>query len=254
MKGFFMAAYRFRFIQLSVLLYVVGALVIASCSPAPITPTPPPISLTPSDQLPDMPNKPQPKETTFNGCPPEGRGGDSIQNLLKNRIDDGNYVPVNFDAIMSLSWPKTVEQKERKFWSAEDTAAIAKYEGIPVVVEGFLAGSKESGAESTNCGGTSPDMVDWHVWFVKNSGEGRNISIVIEPTPRSRANHQWTLAKLKPVIDNQERVRISGWVFFDPEHPDQLAKTRGTLWEIHPVMQIEVFQNSQWVPLDNIGQ
>ena len=256
-----MAAYRFRFIQLPVLLCVVGALVIASCSPAPVTPTLtsapptlPPISLTPSDQLPDMPNKPQPKETTFNGCPPEGIGGDSIQNLLKNRIDDGNYVPVNFDAIMSLTWPKTVEQKERKLWSAEDTAAIAKYEGIPVVVEGYLAGAKESGAESTNCGMTSPDMVDWHVWFVKNSGEGRNISIVIEPTPRSRANHQWTLAKLKPVIDNQERVRISGWVFFDPEHPDQLAKTRGTLWEIHPVMQIEVFQNSQWVPLDNIGQ
>jgi len=215
------------------------------------TAQPPTLTATPTGGLPDMPNKPQPGETTFNGCPPEGIGGDSIQNLLKNRIDDGNYVPVNFDAIMSLTWPKTVQQKERKNWSAADAATIAKYEGIPVMVEGFLAGSKESGAESTNCGKTAANMVDWHVWFVKNSGDGRQISLVIEPTPRSRANHQWTLAKLKPIITNQTPVRISGWLFFDPEHPDQLGLTRGNLWEIHPVMQIEVWQTDQWVPLDN---
>jgi hypothetical protein len=237
---------KFYYAALAVLF---AAFVVIACS-TPTPPTPPPIDLTPVSQLPDMPNKPQPKETTFNGCPPEGTGGDSIQNLLKNRIDEGDYVRVTFDAISSLTWPITTQQKERKNWSPSDTAAIAKYEGIPVVVEGYLAGAKESGAESTNCQKTSSNMVDWHVWFVKNAGDARAVSIVIEPTPRSRANHQWTLAKLKPIIDGQERIRISGWVFFDPEHPDQLAKTRGTLWEIHPVMQMEVFKNNQWVPLD----
>jgi hypothetical protein len=230
---------------------ILGLALIAGCIPDTSTPAPGGITPTPGG-LPDMPNKPQPKEATFNGCPPEGDGGDQIQNRLKNRIDEGDYVPVAFDAIMALTWPKTVQQRDRANWSAEDTAAIAQYEGIPVVVEGYLAGAKEAGAESTNCHGTASDMVDWHVWFVKNAGAGREISIVIEPTPRSRSNHQWTLAKLKPVIDNQERVRISGWVFFDPEHPDQLAKTRGTIWEIHPVMQIEVWQNNQWIPLDDL--
>jgi len=33
---------------------------------------------------------------------------------------------------------------------------------------------------------------------------------------------------------------------FDPEHPDQIKKTRATLWEVHPVLKIEVFQNGQW--------
>lgn len=206
---------------------------------------------TPTGDLPDMPTKPTPLDVPFNGCPPEGSGGDSLQNLLKNRSDEGNYVPVNFASIASLTWPATVQQKERKNWSAADKAAIAKYEGIPVVVEGYLAGAKESEAESTNCQKTASNMVDWHVWFVKNSGDSRAVSIVIEPTPRSRANHTWTLTKLKPIITNQIPVRISGWVFFDPEHPDQLGLTRGTLWEIHPVMQIEVLQNGQWVPLDN---
>jgi len=232
------------------LVLVLGALLFNACTPD-VTTTPPPVDATPSNRLPDMPNKPQPEETTFNGCPPEGQGGDSIQNRLKNRSDAGNYVPVKIDAVMALTWPLSVEQKDRQNWSPEDAAEIANYEGIPVIVVGYLAGGKESGAESTNCGQTSNDMVDWHIWFVRNAGDGREFSIVVEPTPRSRANHQWTLAKISSVVANQERVRISGWVFFDPEHPDQIGKTRGTLWEIHPVMQIEVWQDSAWVPLDS---
>jgi hypothetical protein len=33
---------------------------------------------------------------------------------------------------------------------------------------------------------------------------------------------------------------------FDPEHPEQLGKTRGTLWEIHPVMRIEIRRGGAW--------
>ena len=42
-----------------------------------------------------------------------------------------------------------------------------------------------------------------------------------------------------------------GWSMLDQEHPEQLNQTRGTLWEIHPIMQIEVQQNGSWVPLDS---
>lgn len=236
---------------LSIVL-LIGILLMTSCTTS--TSTPLAMTATPSGSLPDMPTKPTPLDVPFNGCPPEGSGGDSEQNLLKNRSDEGNYVAVNFDSIATLTWPVAIQQKERKNWAPEDKAAIAKYEGIPVIVEGYLAGAKESGAESANCGKTESNMVDWHVWFVKAAGDGRDVSIVIEPTPRSRDGHQWTLTKLKPVIDNQESVRISGWVFFDPEHPDQLGLTRGTLWEIHPVMQIEVLQDNVWVPLDDVLQ
>ncbi len=203
--------------------------------------------------LPEMETKPTPKEITFKGCPPEGDGGDKIQNRLKNRIDEGNYIPVSFDAILSLTWPKTTERGDRADWSAEETAAIAKYEGIPVTVEGYLTAATESGPESTNCHGTSNDMSDWHVSLVKNAGEDRPKAIVVETTPRVRPNHKWSLKLLEPIIANQEKVRISGWVFFDPEHPDHIGKYRATLWEIHPVMQIEVFRNGQWVTLDNLA-
>ena len=74
-----------------------------------------------------------------------------------------------------------------------------------------------------------------------------------ETTPRVRVNHKWSLDLLRPLVDNQERVRISGWLFFDPEHPDHIEKYRITLWEIHPIMEIEVWQGDQWVPLDNLA-
>ena len=45
-------------------------------------------------------------------------------------------------------------------------------------------------------------------------------------------------------MDKAEKlpVRISGWTMLDPEHPDQVGKTRGTIWEIHPVMRLDVMQ------------
>ena len=39
----------------------------------------------------------------------------------------------------------------------------------------------------------------------------------------------------------------------DPEHPDQVGKTRGTIWEIHPIMFIEVEQQGKWVSLDKLN-
>ena len=198
-----------------------------------------------------MPNKPVPQSSTFQGCPAQGDGGDAKLNMLKNRIDEGSYVPVSFDSIISLTWPKTTERRDMDSWSPEDAAAIAKYEGIPVMVEGYIYGARQSGAESTNCHGTDAAMSDWHVWLTKTAGEDRTHSIVIETTPRIRALHKWTLPKMEKIAKGQDLVRISGWLFFDPEHPDQILKTRGTIWEIHPIMQIEVMQNGQWVPLDD---
>ena len=40
----------------------------------------------------------------------------------------------------------------------------------------------------------------------------------------------------------------------DPEHPDQIGKTRGTIWEIHPITKIEVEQNGGWVTLDSLAK
>lgn len=203
-------------------------------------------------QLPDLPQKPSPQEmASFNGCPPQGDGGDPALNRLKNRVDDaGAYYPVLFDAVEKLPWPKGIERKDHDKWSAGDAAQVAKYEGIPISIEGYLADAKQQGPESTNCHGNTPEMSDWHVWLVKDPGDDRSGSIVVETTPRVRPSHpSWTLKALEDFAKNRQRVRISGWLMLDPEHPDQVGKTRGTIWEIHPIMKIEVQEGGSWKPL-----
>ncbi len=38
----------------------------------------------------------------------------------------------------------------------------------------------------------------------------------------------------------------------DPEHRNHLNKYRSTLWEVHPILKIEVSQNGHWVDADTL--
>jgi hypothetical protein len=198
--------------------------------------------------------KASPKEITFHGCPPDGDGGDRDLNLLKNRIDEGDYVPVQLAAVLALPWPTSVERVPRRRWSSEDAQLVTRYEGIPLSLEGYLAAAREEGTESTNCRGIEPETRDFHLWLVASPDQDRNGSMVVEVSPRVRASHAgWTIEAIEGLVRSRERVRISGWLMLDPEHPDQVGKTRGTIWEIHPIMKIEVLRNDTWAALDTLA-
>jgi hypothetical protein len=208
----------------------------------------------PAAALPEMPVKPKPVQITFQGCPPEGDGSDAVLNRAKNRVDDGNYIPVLFDAVAKLPWPKATERRDHANWSAADSAAISRYEGIPVIVERYITGAREEGPESPNCHGADLEQHDFHIWLTVSSGDNRTESIVVEMTPRVRPKHPgWTVTTLSSVASQRLHVRVSGWVMYDPEHPEQLGQTRGTLWEIRPVMQFEVERSGRWLNLDEFA-
>lgn len=195
--------------------------------------------------------KPRPAATGFRECPPRGDGGDPALNFLKNRTDSAAWAPVPFDSVESLPWPPAVERRRRSAWSRSDADAVARYEGLPVALEGFLAGAKQEGPETPNCHGADAEFRDWHMWLVAEPTRDRSGSIVVETTPVIRAQHPaWTLAAMRRLVRERTPVRVSGWLLLDPEHPDQVGKTRGTIWEIHPIMRIEVKQMGRWVPLD----
>jgi hypothetical protein len=197
--------------------------------------------------------KPQPVNAPFKGCPPEGDGGDPVLNRLKNRIDEGSYIPVSFDTIVQLQWPEAIERRNRKNWTASDAAEVARFEGAPVVFEGFLAGSRQEGPESPNCHGADAEFRDFHIWVTKMAGEDRTRSIVVEVTPPLRARHpNWRTDLLGQIARKDQRVRISGWLLLDPEHPDQIGKTRATIWEVHPVTKIEVSDGNSWTNMDDL--
>lgn len=202
--------------------------------------------------------KPDPNRSsiTIDGrrCGADGRGGDSETNLRKNRTDTAaTYHDVAWDAIAHLPYP--IAPRHRHDWSPTQLAEIARFEGTAVRTVGYLVALKPQGGsgESTNCFESQARAVDWHLALVAAPGQGEEVSVVVETTPRVRRTHPgWTPARLQPWVDADSAVRISGWLMLDPEHRNHLGKYRGTLWEIHPVTRIEVQRNDGWVNLENL--
>jgi hypothetical protein len=186
--------------------------------------------------------RPTPLEEVFKGCPGEGDGADPELNRLKNRVDEADWEPVDVGALLGLRWPDGVEGKRMALWSPADRAQVAEHNGVPVQAEGYLLEARQEGPESTNC--RSAQDLDFHLWLAAQPGDDRaSRSVVVEVTPRVRARHpDWTVRAFQSLARQKSRVRISGWTMLDPEHPDQVGKTRGTIWEVHPVMRIDVMQ------------
>jgi hypothetical protein len=239
-------------------LALVFLLLLAACTSPRLSnlgPTPTPIGasgLNPGVILQTLPAdvpRPAPVTQTFDGCPPEGDGGDREMNRLKNRIDTTTWQRAAVASVLALTWPKAIEQKRRTSWSAIDRAEIARYEGLPLQLEGYLAGVKSEGPETPNC--HSVDNPDYHLWLVDSPEKTRLDSVVVEITPRVRARHPgWTMDRLRALMNSHARVRISGWLLMDAEHPEQIGKTRGTIWEIHPIIELDVATSGGWAPLD----
>lgn len=223
-----------------------------------------------AQHLPNLPDKPEMKFENHSFCPPEGNataghGGDAELNRHKNRIDESaSYFPVDFAEIANLDFPDGVKGTSRSDWSASDKEAIAKNEGIPIVVQGFLAlvnnakpgepkliqGARPEGKESCNCKSEKPKQIDFHIWLLAHATDNRKGAIVVEMTPRVRAHHPtWTVDRLTSLAKNKTPVRISGWLMLDGQHPEQIDKTRAGLWEIHPIMKVEFKQGNTWKTL-----
>jgi hypothetical protein len=74
--------------------------------------------------------------------------------------------------------------------------------------------------------------------------------VVVEATPSWQDNHpNWKARRLAKIAANRVNVKVSGWVMYDPEHPDKMGKTRGTLWEIHPNTRVEFWTGTEWQDL-----
>jgi hypothetical protein len=192
-------------------------------------------------------------------CGRDGDGEDTLTNIRKNRVDvPAAYHEVKWSDIAQVYFPRDkVMPKSLVRWSAADIVKIMQFQDISVSAEGYIAKIRPQAGnkESTNCNATKSADTDWHIAFVEKAGDPEENSVVVETTPRVRASHTaWTIKNLAPWINSQRRVRISGWLLFDPEHKNHLGRFRQTLWEIHPITKIEVQDNDgSWIDLDNLG-
>lgn len=197
-------------------------------------------------------SSPEPVALGYRGCPPEGDGGDASFNRLKNRVDSTAFVPTQFAQLLALGWPRAIEGRWRSEWGLINRRRVGQDEGRPVSVEGFFSWARLAAPEGVNCHRQGVDSRDWHIWLVGNPRGARSRSIVVEATPPVRERHpRWNIETIRELGRRGTRVRVSGWLLMDAEHPDQLNKTRGSLWEIHPVIAVEVDNNGSWIPLDD---
>ncbi len=212
-----------------------------------------------SGTIPSNWDKATPNDTQFEGadgtCGPSGDGGDAATNVRKNRTDvPASYHVVTWKALQSLPYP--VAGKSLADWTPQQLAEIQPYEGVPVSVVGYLTAIKvedKGSGESTNCHFTNATEVDWHMPLVEQAGQAEATAIVVETTPRVRQSHpRWTPTALAAWVNAYVPVRISGWTLLDPEHRAHLGRYRSTLWEVHPITQIEVFKDGQWVDVDQL--
>jgi hypothetical protein len=186
----------------------------------------------------------------FHGCPPTGKGSDPYLNSLKNR----DKVPATAQLFtvpkLIATAPRLPTAKvHREKWTAAQQDLAAQWERRAVTVEGFLLHIVKEGAESCNCGSTQ--FVDHHMWLAPTAAAGRTKAMVVEISPRAWGQHPtWaTNTPFNPLIKSKTKVRMTGWLTFDQEHNEQVGKTRGTLWEVHPVTQVQVLKGGKWVPL-----
>jgi len=184
----------------------------------------------------------------FHGCPVEGKGGDPALNRLKNRTEiAASFESIDFEELANLEVPAGVSKKPRTQWSRATLATLEGPEKRAVQVVGYLLGVKLEGREATNCGSDAPEERDFHVWLANSPDDDRLDAVVVEVTPRVRARHpSWSLTNLKRFVRQRSRVRISGWLMLDEGHPEQVGKTRVTLWQIHPILRIDVWSAGRW--------
>lgn len=238
-----------------VLAVLIGLFMLQSLAPGTLVPISAVIAAPPVGDLPMMPEKPPASPEGFNGCPPEGEGGDVELNLLKNRVDKGAYIPVSFDSLLGLTWPRSAEQRLMSEWTPSGRAFITQYLGLPIVVEGYIGALREGIADPANCNRGDEDNHFWRLFINKGPRDRRSQAIIAMSSPQTRVGHTWSAQFIRDVlIEGRVPVRISGWLYFDPVHPQEIGRTRATLWEITPVMQIEVFQDGRWNPLDKYGK
>ncbi len=166
---------------------------------------------------------------------------------MKNRTADPEHPRhLTFDQILQLPMPDGLTRRKRATWPEDAKAAIETHERRAVSLDGFLFDAKKEGPESPNCHDDDDRQKDFHLWLVEHEGDDRTKAVVVEITPRLRDKHDdWTLAMFRRLAKDKVRVRITGWLMFDQEHPEQLhasgshGATRGTLWEIHPITKVE---------------
>jgi hypothetical protein len=191
----------------------------------------------------------------FDGCPVTGIGGDPALNTQKNRsaTPPADLVPYTVTQLAQLPPVDAADGVTRSAWPASDQSAVAGREQQAVVLTAYIVRAIAEGKEACNCDSLNPNDHDVHLYVGDIPDDTPANAAIVEVTPRWRAAYpSWNAQNLQKLADSGTQVRITGWLMYDQEHWDMIAKhERATLWEVHPVTSIQVETSQGWVDLAN---
>ncbi len=179
----------------------------------------------------------------FNNC---GMAGDAKTDRAK-RLNEGKNrytMPSADDIDTTISLEKILSpgDDETRFSNAQ-----------AATITGYVFAVKRGGVETCNCHATKEGFQDTHIEIVVDPQHTNQTErMIVEVTPRIKKKMHdkgadWSTNGLKSLFLHKW-VRITGWMLFDVEHVYNAQNTnengdniwRGTCWEIHPVMSMEV--------------
>lgn len=145
-------------------------------------------------------------------------------------------------------------------------------EGDLVTIDAFVLDAKHDDSfplgfsgEGVNCKNSLLEWNDIHVALGRTASVAECTSVTAEIIPHFRpavwerfdSNSCTKRHVTNPLPVKGIRVRITGQLFFDGSHvpstcsaPSSGNPSRRSVWEIHPVYRIEVFNGSTFVPLE----
>ncbi len=187
----------------------------------------------------------------FHGIPPQGIGGDSLLNIEKNRwLSSQNFIDVNVSDIIGIQHDilSAIGSEDRYKWTPVAMNQAASGELRAVRLSGYILAVKEEGNES--CNGNNDNYHDYHIWITDSIGKDKSKSIIVEATPFWKEQFSgWQLTKFEQLVSQHASFRVSGWIMWDEDHPEQIGRSRASLWEIHPVTKFEFLSGGNWQTL-----
>ncbi len=168
--------------------------------------------------------------TIFAQCPIEGEGRNPKEKLL-NSEKNRDCAIFSGDSIYTLNLDDILK-------GPDPTLPI----NAIIEVEGYIVLVKSGGSESCNCHAKDKSQYDVHIELGATPTSKGKQTMICEVTPRfpNRDKVNW-----KSYVG--KKVKITGYVFYDVEHTQNAVNTnpkgtnlwRGTILEIHPVINIE---------------
>lgn len=199
----------------------------------------------------------------FHMCPPigdarlDGGSDDPYLNALRNRDkppNDGAYITITIKDLIAdkPAGAMAAGKKRRDQWTREQRESIEAQEKQAIEVVGYLAlPPKKEDKESYNCHSTI--RVGYRLWLVETEDLAPTKTMVVEISPRMLDKHpNWPKIMAKVAQNEYVILRVRGWRTWNQEHSEELGQTRGTLWEISPIISIDTQEEDYWFPIDEL--